>query len=81
MVHRHENVDDAQGWIIGSQVIVENGFDQTDSWTDQAILAASEGDIAGMNTPRPWHAARIAGHIDRQFRYQPPLDDFDDLLG
>lgn len=82
LVHRHENSDDPQGWVIGSEVILgHHAFDPIDSWTDNAIQNAAGGDLAGMNTPRPWHAARIAGHIDRQFRYQPNYDDFDDLLG
>jgi hypothetical protein len=82
LVHRHENSDDPHGWVIGSQIIsADSTFDAIDTWTDNAIVAAADGNIVGMNTPRPWHAARIAGHIDRQFRYQPSYDDFDDLLG
>jgi len=82
LVHRHENSDDPQGWVEGSEVIKGNEyFDPIDSWTDQAILAAAAGNLAGMDTPRRWHAARIAGHIDRQFRYQPPSDDFEELFG
>lgn len=82
LVHRHENSDDPQGWIVGSQVITANDeFDPISSWTDHSIETAARGDISGMEKSRPWHAARIAGHIDRQFRYQPNYDDIDDLLG
>jgi hypothetical protein len=81
LVHRHENSDDPQGWIVGSQVITNDAaFAAIDSWSDNGIIAAAGGNIAGMDTPRPWHASRIAGHIDRQFSYQPDYDDFDDLL-
>jgi hypothetical protein len=81
VVHRHENADDPQGWIVGSQVIsAHESFDPTDSWTDQTIEAAANGDLTGMGSPRPWHATRIAGHIDRQFRYQPPVEDIPELL-
>ncbi|KKW92961.1 hypothetical protein YP76_08760 [Sphingobium chungbukense] len=82
MVHRHLNADDPQGWIDGSVVIAAHDqFEPIDTWTDRAIETAAGGNIVGMDNPRPWHAARIAGHVDRQFRYQPPSDDFDDLLG
>lgn len=82
LVHRHANADDPDGWVEGSEAIVAHEqFDPMVSWTDETIVATAEGNSTGMDTPRPWHAARIAGHIDRQFRYQPPSDDFDDLLG
>ncbi len=82
LVHRHENSDDPDGWVVGSQVIVGNDiFDPTDSWTDQSIQQVALGNLGDMNVPRRWHASKIAGHIDRQFRYQPPYDEFEDLLG
>jgi hypothetical protein len=82
IVHRHQNADDPQGWIEGSAVVMgHDQFEPIDSWTDGVIAAAAEGDVAGMDSPRPWHAARVAGHIDRQFRYSPPSEGFEDLLG
>lgn len=76
VVHRHQNSDDPMGWAEGSAAIIASGeFSPMESWTDESIHAVAGGVLGEMSTPRPWHAARISGHIERQFAYQPEFED------
>jgi len=76
VTHRHENADDPTGWQVGAAAIAGSGaFDPIDSWTDNSIQQAAANTAHGMDTPRPWHAARVAGHIERQANYAVMVDE------
>lgn len=78
VTHRHENSDDPTGWREGATAIVTSGhFDPIASWTDQKIQAVADHGLGEMDNPRPWHAARISGHIERQFEYTPTIYEED----
>jgi hypothetical protein len=84
-IYRHVNANDANGFIVGSQAIVAMPeYQSGGSWCDQLIDGAAQGNIAGFESPRFWHAARTNGHIERQLlhaRTRTAAADIDDLLG
>lgn len=84
LIHRHENTADPSGWIVGARSIEAHGeYDPLPSRCDQMISRAAAGNIAGVDSARFWHAARINGHIERQHRYAEETvfgyDDEDDF--
>jgi len=84
LINRHENTADRNGWIEGSRAVRGHPeFDELPSWCDQMIGRAAGGDINGADRARFWHAGRINGHLERQFRYAREAvlgyEDADDL--
>lgn len=78
MVYRHQNSQDADGWIEGAKVIVaalkedhayEDEGSLPDCWGSTLIVMAESGTIDGVGSARFWHGAKINMHIHRQIRY------------
>lgn len=78
VIFRHENLDDPNGWITGSEVVTgDAGFNPIGSWADDSILQAAGGDLSDIDRPKHWHAIRINGHIERQAQFcTTAMEDF-----
>ena len=70
LIHRHENADDPNGWVVGAQAIVNHdSFDPINSWSDNIIVDVANNGLGQHSTSRTWHAVRVSGHLERQARY------------
>ena len=70
LIHRHENADDPNGWVLGAQAIRQHdAFDPIDSWGDGVIAQVADHGLGEYDASRVWHAVRVNGHLERQARY------------
>jgi T4 beta protein len=68
LISRHPNRNDPAGWVAGCKNIkADFRFSPIESWCDQAIDETAISDSPALDRQQLWHAARMNGHIERQF--------------
>jgi hypothetical protein len=71
LIFRHSNRNDPAGWLVGCKNIkADFRFLPIKSWCDEVIADTAVSQKAVLDRQSLWHAARINGHIERQFRYR-----------
>jgi hypothetical protein len=68
LIHRHANKNDRAGWVSACKDIKgDPRFSSGGSWCDQIIGRVASDGASELDKPRYWHAARMNGHIERQY--------------
>lgn len=71
LMNRHENRNDAAGWVAGCKnVKADFRFSSIRSWCDRVIEQTAAAGSSPLARQRLWHAARMNGHMERQFAHR-----------